>query len=120
MKTFNYHLNTFNYHSDTFNNYLNTFNYHLNTFNVMNRLHNDPMSVPSRNKLSPDNMNNSLQRLYADYSEGQGRNYNRAEQRVRLGLFRQTLQTIAEHNSRDETWQMGLNQFSDMVGFFIF
>ncbi|KAL5262145.1 hypothetical protein ACHWQZ_G007742 [Mnemiopsis leidyi] len=57
----------------------------------------------------------ALQKLYSDYSGEQGRTFNRAEQRVRLGLFRKTLQTIAEHNSRDESWQMGLNQFSDMT-----
>ena len=62
----------------------------------------------SLNYLSP-------QKLYSEYSGEQGKKFNRAEQRVRLGLFRKTLQTIAEHNSRDESWEMGLNQFSDMV-----
>ncbi|XP_063684570.1 digestive cysteine proteinase 1-like [Bolinopsis microptera] len=57
----------------------------------------------------------ALQKLYSDYSQEQGRKLNRAEQRVRLGLFRKTLQTVAEHNSHDESWQMGLNQFSDMT-----
>jgi hypothetical protein len=35
---------------------------------------------------------------------------------MRKAIFEETLKIVAEHNARDnETWQMGLNQFSDML-----
>lgn len=57
----------------------------------------------------------ALQKLYSEFSDEQGRDYNRADQRVRLGLFRKNLQEIAEHNSHDDSWEMGINMFSDMT-----
>merc|ERR1712113_96614 len=53
--------------------------------------------------------------LQALYSEFRGdAPLSRTEARMRLGLFRKSLEEIAEHNSGNSAWEMGINQFADM------
>merc|ERR1712113_913695 len=53
--------------------------------------------------------------LQALYSEFRGdAPLSRTEARMRLGLFRKSLEEIAEHNSGSSGWKMGINQFADM------
>ena len=55
--------------------------------------------------------------LYQNWMLTEGKVYSSpAEQAYRLGVFHQRLETIRAHNSdSSNTWEMGLNQFSDLT-----
>lgn len=54
---------------------------------------------------------------FEEFKAQHGRRYaSPHEEKSRLGVFRQNLALVAEHNAQpDRSWDMGINQFSDMT-----
>ena len=60
---------------------------------------------------------NSGDSEFIEYLAKFGKSYeDLAEYEMRKAIFEETLKNVTEHNAKEnETWQMGLNQFSDML-----
>ena len=59
---------------------------------------------------------NSGESAFIEYLAKFGKSYaDLSEYEMRKAIFEETLKNVTEHNAQDNhTWQMGLNQFSDM------
>ena len=55
--------------------------------------------------------------VFIEYLAKFGKSYeNVAEYEMRKAIFEESLKNVTEHNAKEnETWQMGLNLFSDML-----
>ena len=60
---------------------------------------------------------NSGDSAFIEYLAKFGKSYaDLSEYEMRKAIFEETLKNVTEHNALDnQTWQMGLNQFSDML-----
>lgn len=61
----------------------------------------------------------SDQELWAKFKQEHGKIYRSLrEEKLRFEIFKSTLRTIEQHNSKyengEESWYMGINQFTDM------
>ena len=78
------------------------------------------VAVYALNSTSFSGMNlnyNGVESEFIKYLAKYGKSYDtRQEFKIRKFIFEETLKAVYEHNSRgDQTWEMAINQFADML-----
>lgn len=65
--------------------------------------------------LAATTISNVSNNEFAEFKARHGKNYSTEEETMRLAIFNQNVAKINAHNSANNSYKMGINQFTDMT-----